>query len=109
MTFGQIIKELLEDNDISQKKMAHDLNIGATTLGNYIHDLREPDFQTLKSIAAYFNVSADYLLDNRTTATANHEEDRLLHLYRSLPEDYRVLLIEMGKVLKHSDIQRHVS
>ena len=34
MKFGEILRELLEDNDITQKQLATDLNIAATTIGN---------------------------------------------------------------------------
>ena len=44
MNFGNILRELLEDNDITQKQLADDLNIASTTIGNYIRGLREPDF-----------------------------------------------------------------
>ena len=53
MNFGNILRELLEDNDITQKQLADDLNIASTTIGNYIRGLREPDFQILKLFASY--------------------------------------------------------
>ena len=60
MNFGNILRELLEDNDITQKQLADDLNIASTTIGNYIRGLREPDFQILKLFASYFHVTTDY-------------------------------------------------
>ena len=55
MLFGDILRELLEEEGISQKQLAHDLNISAPTLGNYVRNLRQPDFETVKRIAAYFS------------------------------------------------------
>ena len=107
MRFGDIVKELLEENDISQKKMAQDLNIGITTLGNYIRGVREPDFHMLKAIAEYFSVSTDYLLDNHSALSADHDEDQLLHIYRSLPDNLRPLLIEHGKVLSRFSLKNN--
>jgi len=63
MKFGDILRDLLEQHDITQKQLAKDLNIAPSTLGNYIQNLREPDFELLKKVAAYFQVSTDYLLD----------------------------------------------
>ena len=98
MTFGDILRELLEDNNISQKQLAADLNIGATTIGNYIRGVREPDFEILKLLATYFNVTTDYLLNYQTGSTKDHGEDELIRLYRSLPVEQRELLLEQGKL-----------
>lgn len=87
MHFSDILRELLEERDISQKKLANDLKIAASTLGNYIRDHREPDFETLKRIAAYFQVSVDHLLQ----------------LYRSLTPVHQRIYLEQGKAfLKYS-------
>ena len=103
MTFGDILRELLEDNNISQKQLAADLNIGATTIGNYIRGVREPYFEILKLLATYFNVTTDYLLNYQTGSTKDHGEDELIRLYRSLPIEQRDLLLEQGKLLvRHS-------
>ncbi len=99
MTFGGILRELLEINNITQKQLANDLNIGATTIGNYIRGFREPDFEILKLLATYFNVSTDFLLDFQSGTTNDHGEDELLHLYRSLPDKQKNLFLEQGKLL----------
>ena len=103
MTFGDILRELLEDNNITQKQLAADLNIGATTIGNYIRGFREPDFEILKLLANYFKVTTDYLLNFQSGVTKNHGEDELLRLYRSLSIEQKDLLLEQGKLLvRHS-------
>lgn len=99
MKFGDILRELIEENDLTQKQVAKDLNIAPSTLGNYIHDSREPDFNTIKMIASYFKVSVDYLLDYRSSLAENKNEDELLRIYRSLSDSQRILLIEQGKLL----------
>ena len=48
MNFGDILRELLEDRDLSQKQLADALNISASAIGNYVRNNREPDFGTLK-------------------------------------------------------------
>ena len=107
MEFHEILRELLEDNDITQKKLADDLNIGVTTIGNYARGLREPDFDTLKLFAKYFNVSTDYLLDHRTGATQNHKEDELVMIYRSLSPFYKELFADYGSFLiKQSAVKK---
>ena len=103
LNFGEILKELLETKEITQKQLAEDLNLAPTTLGNYIRGEREPDFQILKKLAMYFNVSTDYLLDFRNNEKIyGHCEDELLRIYRSMSDEYKALLLEEGRVmLKH--------
>lgn len=99
MNFGDILRELLDDSNITQKQLAADLNIGATTIGNYIRGIREPDFEILKLLATYFNVTTDYLLNVQSGLTKDHGEDELLRLYRSLPTGQRDLFLDQGKLL----------
>ena len=108
MNFGNILRELLEDNDITQKQLATDLNIAATTIGNYIRGMREPDFEILKLFAAYFNVTTDYLLDFQSGIEKDHSEEELLRLYRSLPTDKKELLLEQGKLLVRLNLKEDV-
>lgn len=104
MEFGEILRELLDERSINQKEMALALNLAPSTLSNYVRGLREPDFQTMKIIADYFQVTTDYLLDHHPTQLQDHMEDRLLHLYRSMSPKTKELYLEMGALLqKHSD------
>ena len=98
MRFGDILRSLLEEKDITQKQLAINLNIAVSTLGNYICNIREPDFETVKLFAAYFSVSTDYLLDYQSGTTTDHAEDELLRIFRSLPNNQRTLYLEQGRV-----------
>ena len=108
MKFGEILRELLEDNDITQKQLAADLNLAPTTIGNYIRCFREPDFAILKLFATYFNVTTDYLLDFQPEITKDHKEDALLRLYRSLPAEYKDLLLDEGKLLVRHALKEQI-
>lgn len=98
MKFGDILRSLISERNITQKQLASDLNIAPSTLGNYIQDSREPDFQTLKDISKYFNVTVDYLIDNRSSYTQGRNEEELLRIYRSLSQEQQELYLEQGKV-----------
>lgn len=105
MQFGEVLKGLLEDTDTSQKQLAHDLNLATTTLNNYVHSQREPDFETLKKFADYFHVTTDYLLGRDVQpAASKQDEQRLLYIYRSLKQDQQKLLCEIGVLLSR---QKH--
>ncbi len=99
MIFGDVLRELLDEKEITQKQLAQDLNIAPSTLGNYIRNIREPDFETLKMFAHYFQVSIDYLLDFHITSITNitHKEETLLHIYRALTPEQQEIYTEQGK------------
>ena len=99
MEFGEILRELLYEWDITQKQLAQDLNLAPSTLGNYVRGVREPDFHTLKAIADYFQVSVDYLIDHHFHDDSDHNTDRLLNIYRSMDIKTRETYLELGSTL----------
>ncbi|MDR3295654.1 MAG: helix-turn-helix domain-containing protein [Clostridiales Family XIII bacterium] len=97
MKLGDILRDLMEERNLTQKQLSADLHVAASTLGNYIRNLREPDYETLKRFAAYFHVSTDYLLDNRAAQAETRLEDELLRVFRSLTRDQQELYIAQGQ------------
>ncbi|MBR5515266.1 MAG: helix-turn-helix transcriptional regulator [Clostridia bacterium] len=57
------LKELRKKKNISQLKLALDLNTNQNTISRYETGEREPGILELIKIADYFNVSIDYLLE----------------------------------------------
>lgn len=103
MSFGENLRTLIEERDMTQKELAVQLNIAPSTMGSYVQNAREPDFATLKSIAKFFNVSIDYLLDNYTGKAANHKEDELLRIFRSLEPGQQDICLEQCRVFIHAN------
>lgn len=60
--FAQRLKQLREEKGLSQRELARQINIAHSTLGMYEIGEREPDFDTVSRLAAFFNTSVDYLL-----------------------------------------------
>ena len=56
------LKELLQRRNISQLKLAIDLNMNQNSISRYENLEREADYETLIKFADYFDVSLDYLL-----------------------------------------------
>ena len=79
MKFGEILKELLEQHNLSQKRLAESLDMSPSALSNYIQGTREPDYNTLIRIADYFDVTTDFLLNHPHELTLSHNEELLLH------------------------------
>ena len=59
----QKLKNLREDRDISQKRMAEMLHIAQTTYSDYELGKINIPLDTLKKLAIFFDTSTDYLLD----------------------------------------------
>lgn len=98
MKFSEKLRLLIDEFDITQKQFANDLNIAPSTIGGYVQGVSEPDFETLKRIALYFNVSADYLLGIQENQTNSLAEVELLRVFRSMTNEQQQLFIEQGKV-----------
>ena len=97
MIFSDKLRLLIEEQDLTQKQLAYDLKIPVSTLGGYVQGTSEPDFQTLKIIASYFDVTTDYLLDFYTNQVKSSKEDDLLRIFRSLSPEQQDLYLEQGK------------
>ncbi|MGN1457987.1 MAG: helix-turn-helix domain-containing protein [Acutalibacteraceae bacterium] len=98
MKLGNKLKALIEEKNITQKDLAATLNIAPSTISSYVQNMREPDFDTLKKIAIYFDVSVDYLLDMPNQTTDKNLENELLRVFRSIPIEQREIFVEQGKV-----------
>lgn len=68
MSFGDRLRKLRLESNMTQESLSKKLNVSRATVGRYETDERFPDKNLLKKIADTFEVSIDYLLgrtDNR--------------------------------------------
>lgn len=63
------LKELRQSRNISQLKLAMELNMNQNSISRYENGVREADYETLIAFADYFNVSIDYLLERTDNPT----------------------------------------
>ncbi|MCX7746594.1 MAG: helix-turn-helix domain-containing protein [Clostridia bacterium] len=63
---GEKLKELRKEKKITQKDVYDFLKIDQTTYSKYENNKNEPDLDTVKKLADFFNVSTDYLLGRIT-------------------------------------------
>ena len=75
--FDKILKLLRTEKAMSQQDLADALGISKSAINMYERGERQPNFETLESIADYFNVDIDYLLGrtNKTTKIINELEE----------------------------------
>lgn len=61
-TFGERLKELRDENGLSQEDLAKLFNLSQSTISYYEKNKKEPSKRTLTKFALLFGVSVDYLL-----------------------------------------------
>lgn len=62
MEFGERLKSLRLERDMTQEQLAQVLNVTRPTIAGYETKRKQPDFDKLSRIADFFSVSVDYLL-----------------------------------------------
>ena len=62
--FKDKIKFLRKYQELSQDQVSKSIDVLQSTYSRYEQGTREPDFETLKKLANFFDVSIDYLLEN---------------------------------------------
>ena len=62
MNFTERLRQLRNEQELSQKDLGKKLHLGTSAISMYERGEREPDFEKLETIADYFNVNIDYLL-----------------------------------------------
>lgn len=63
------LAELRKSRNLSQEELARELNSSQNTLSNWETGKREPDFETISTLANYFHVTTDYLIGNSDVKT----------------------------------------
>lgn len=84
------IYELLHDKDKRAYELCEKLNIRTSTMSTWKARTNDPPAKYMKTIADFLGVSLDYLLTGQEAPvrkTTTPEEDELLELFRSLPEN----------------------
>lgn len=108
--FKTTLKNLRNARGLTQGELADRIGISRSRLSMYELGQREPDFETLESIADFFNVDIDYLMGrtNKTTVVPESyyldEEARDLAEFLHKNPDYKVLF-DASRRVRREDIE----
>ena len=69
--FGDILRQLRTENELTQGELAKRLGLSTSAIGMYERGEREPDFEKLEKIASYFGVNMNFLL-GKEVVVSNH-------------------------------------
>ena len=109
----QLIRDLREDHDLTQREVAAYLGVSQQTYSNYENGVREIPTNTVVALARFYKVSTDYLLgaDLNYLGSTNLRNpyvdqvtmhDVLYDLQKLDPDDRKYLL-------KYLDYLKHIS
>jgi repressor LexA len=62
--FGDILKRIREEHNLSQKALSEKINVSQQTVGSWETNRTSPSPEMIKSIAEYFEISTDVLIGN---------------------------------------------
>lgn len=63
LTFGEKIKNLREDRDLTQSELGKQINITQRKISYIENNKYEPSIEDIRAMCLFFHISADYLLD----------------------------------------------
>jgi transcriptional regulator with XRE-family HTH domain len=72
-TFGQRLKALREERELTQEELAKLIGVNRATLANWEVGRTQPDYDRLCRIASYFKVTSDYLIGRTDQRSAPAE------------------------------------
>ena len=92
------LKALRKEYNISQQQLANIIGVSQQSINKYENHNVEPDIETLKAIATFFNTTIDFLVGFDESKTAFTKEDELLSLFSLMTKEQQDLYIEQGKI-----------
>ncbi len=63
MEFKDILKSLRKEKNLTQEDLAKKINYSPVTISKWETVVKRPSIDSIKVLAKFFDVSADYLLD----------------------------------------------
>jgi len=77
MTFGERLKILRKDFDISQDELGKKIGVARTSVANYETNRNYPTSEVLEKLSDVFSVSIDYLLGKTDIRNVDNDDDPL--------------------------------
>lgn len=107
MTMGERLKMLRVSRNLSQDAVARTIGITRSAYSHYEINNRQPVYETLIKLAAFFNVSTDYIIEGEarlTTVDVAPDTQEIIQLLNNMNEEQRKESIDkMLDALRASD------
>ena len=99
------IRQLREKGGLTQETLAIELEITQQQLSKYERNIASIKVESLKKVAAYFNVTTDYLLgtsDVKRDVVGAVEYYDLVELYRGLKQCDQKIVLAIIAIIKNA-------
>jgi transcriptional regulator with XRE-family HTH domain len=108
MSMGERLRELRLLRNISQEEVARHIGITRSAYSHYEINNRQPVYETLIKLSAYFDVSLDYIIGGTTskhkTETSDIQDTReIMHLLQHMNQEQRKKSIRLMSDLIRTD------
>lgn len=100
--FGINLKTLRKQKGLTQQDMGEIINTSRSCISNYESGNRQPDNETIKLLADYFNVSIDYLLGRSLVKTVFKSENEMSEIGKVISR------VELSRTLDVSKAPAHI-
>jgi transcriptional regulator with XRE-family HTH domain len=89
--FGLILQRLRKERGLTQEQLANKINKESSVISKYEKNGQIPPFDTVRSLAAIFNVSMDYLagMEKKATISTVNLSEEQIQIMRELAEAFR--------------------
>lgn len=92
LTMGDRLKELRRERSLSQEIVAQSIGITRSAYSHYEINNRQPVYETLIKLAAFFEVTTDFIIDGDTRGTEPQvaaDTVEIIRLLNTMDEDKR--------------------
>lgn len=98
-SFGTRLKQLRKKYKLTQPVFAEKINAGKSTVAMWETGDRHPDYDTMKKIADFFDVSVDYLLcyTDHPKGVIDKELEEFYTMWEGLSEEEKQHLYDLAK------------
>lgn len=97
------LKALRTKFNLSQQQLADIIGVSQQSINKYENHHTEPDIETLKALANYFNTSIDYLVGYTNDEEITDNKSELLGIFSLMTPEQQRIYIEQGKVFVKSN------
>lgn len=100
LTIGDRLRIARDLKGVKQTKVSDDTGINNKTLSGYERNISEPDIDTIKILAEYYNISLNYLLGKTDNITPYEEIEEKYPDVHDVEEAMKIILEQPGLMLK---------
>ena len=99
--FSKNLKKLMDEKGVSRRDIAEILKISYFTVSDWVNGKKYPRMDKVELLANYFGVLKSDLIEETTktdstkSITVTDEEQKLLDLFRKVPENQQQMVLQM--------------